>query len=242
MVIVRVAEVEKSQFEKYMSRGTTFDVLVDGKKALILHEGLESELDLSTGQHAIRFRETKTGNRSNKLQFNVQSSDDNITIEVREGINELTASLVYGQIQMEYSTVTCEACGAINKVMLGKSKNCEYCGSPLAVAQKVTTTNPQNNTTQPNTQPIYQQPAYQQASPSNQQTAQQMYPPIPKPKKPWYKNPWAWVGIFFVELIIFNRITVGLGIYSPNAGIFILIFVITIVGFFVIKKFIYDRR
>jgi hypothetical protein len=103
-------------------------------------------MDLPIGKHAVHLEEARPEvtssflkflngpiTKSNTLQVNVTSIEDDITIEAAEEYGDIKASLLFGQNQAKYATVNCGGCGAPNRVFIGRSKNCEYCDKPLNV-------------------------------------------------------------------------------------------------------------
>ena len=233
MVIVKIRELEKqTKMEKFLSNShTTFDIVVDKKKVMTLHRGQEAELDLPVGQHTVRIQDVHLGGeKSNKLQVDVKTPDDNITIDVIDNTGQITASLVYGQIDMRYVSVKCDSCSGSNKILSGKTKQCEYCGN-LLTAPLLAPLPVQQQAPPPIQQ--YATPPVQQYTPP---PVEQQAPKIQKPKKPWYKKWWVWAIVFVVELMIFSQANYN------SAGWVFLFFLITIVGFFVFKNFIYDKR
>jgi len=126
MVMVRIAKAKIGS--------AAYKVIVDGEETLTLRTGSESLINLAAGRHKVYFKEdTLLGQKSNKLKVDVKPADNNIIIEGKPGIlarGKLTASVLVGQIQIDYITVTC-ACGAPNKLIKGTSKVCEFCGRPV---------------------------------------------------------------------------------------------------------------
>jgi len=137
MIIVKVVKSEDAYGAVGGAVGSAYNIIVDSKKVLTLHPGNESVLDLPAGKYTLYARGIKFGDpRSNQLQIDVRSPEDNITIEVRVSGSELTASLAYGQIAMQYVSVKCDSCGATNRVLAGRSAKCEYCGTALNVPKQ----------------------------------------------------------------------------------------------------------
>ncbi|MCL2111457.1 MAG: hypothetical protein FWH32_04265 [Clostridiales bacterium] len=143
MILVKTNErtiVKGKIFKPDESGCSTFEVLVNGKRALALHAGMESELDLPIGQHTVQIRGVGTGYnpKSNKLNVEIKSLDDAAVIEVREDvINQVTASILYDDaIEGQLVTITCGSCGAKNKGSAGKTRPCAYCGTPITVPKQ----------------------------------------------------------------------------------------------------------
>ena len=118
-----------------------YDVFVDGFKISTLRSGTSSELYLSSGKHRVYFKEALFGGaKSNKLDIEVKSSKDNILIELNPPslLNESKpmASFMIGQ--MDSAEVICTSCDALNIVIQGDDKVCEYCGSPLSMRDAIT--------------------------------------------------------------------------------------------------------